>query len=158
MFIGDTLFTTASSGVTTYTELGVEGGEAPTGSFTGGSNGLRFFCEMSVSAATAIIEVVLTRAATALDVTMGAATVEGTEIVVYADRASVTQLTTARRNQLANGAGNYLCQVVFNVTNRDTFDLMGHHKGTASVTKVKVGCIQLSSGNLRVRGMAFRAI
>lgn len=140
----DTTFSAGSADLATFTLLGVPGGESPTGARDAGYNFLRLFVEMSTTGLTGTVCVVVAEKNAA-----------GNYLKAFQDQAAIAYPTTAIRTAADNSSGNYLVQVSFVNSGRDTVDLAGH---MTAGTYVLVGCVALSGGSMRVRCVSGRAI
>lgn len=133
-------FTSGSVDRATFQPVDVSGADTPTGSTAGLPNALRFIAEMTVAAATATIEVVITK-------NKGA-----TEAVYYSETATIT--AGSQRTAFAGASGNYLATVVFARSLNDFFDPVSFVSDGSC--RILVGPTTISSGNLLLTVAATR--
>lgn len=134
-FLANAPITFASGSVdrSTFTEIPTDSSwwDSPTGARDGAPNALRFLAQMTVAAATATLEVVITR------------NVGSTEEIIYSETATVT--AGAQRTASAGAAGNYLATVVFARSLNDYFDCVGFVADKSC--RILFGCTTISSGS-----------
>ena len=125
-------FTSGSVNRSTFQALPFSGPDTPTGAREGMPSALRFIVEMTVAAATATLEVVITK-------NRG-----GTEAIKYTEIATVT--AGSQRTGFDGASGNYGATVVFARSLNDFFDPTGYvDDGTC---RILAGPTTISSGNL----------
>lgn len=131
-------FTTGSTNVSTNGQALVIGATVDGGLNTDSIQCLRVVCETDSATGSAVIEIVCSEF-DELD--------SGIERAWMREFATVTPGSNGLRAYLDNSAGFYQATTVFNITQRDTVDLMGFKKGNrcwincvsmSTVTKVRV--------------------